>query len=346
MLFKAKEKILRICFFLSLLFVPAYGSEFADQEAAEYEKIVENQVVVYYQPPDSKVAREYLTWSTEFVPHPDFLRKAGLKKLAVYIAPTNQEFTRLTGGRLPEWGVACALPQEDAVIVRSPRIVPLWKENPREILLHEIAHVFLEQQLSPAEIPRWFHEGFAVYSSSMWGIESSLEFSVALLVGAVAPMKALSRDFPADEVAARRAYLQSYTLIEYMFGNWQDQQLALLFQKWREQGELDKALRISLGLTLMQLENRWRKWVEVRYGWLKLLTSVTVIWIFAAGLFIAVYISRRLKFKKKLKEMKLQEIKVLEEQWLQGEDTAGGQEMQCFREEEEPDKPPGQPGSV
>jgi len=185
--------------------------------------------------------------------------------------------------------------------------VPLWKEDPRRILLHEISHIFLHQQLSPARIPRWFHEGYALYCSQMWDLGNSLDFSIAILVGAISPLESLNSNFPADETLASRAYLQSYTVVNYMFGRWRQDQLALLFERWRTLGELDPALRMSLGLTLAQLENRWREWAETRYGWLKLITSVTVIWIFAAGLFVALYITRRVKYHQRLKEMKASE---------------------------------------
>jgi hypothetical protein len=292
-------------FLLVLLFSSHFSWPlFAEQPGIGYRLLTGKGIAVYYRPPDDKVARQYLDWAVSFTPRPGWLDTGRLPELRIYIAPTLSEFDRLSGGRLPEWGVACALPGEKVVIVRSPRIVPLWLEDPKQILLHEISHVILEHWLSPAEIPRWFHEGYAQYASGMWDIGNSLEFSVALLVGMVQPLDALAEGFPQDEKAARRAYLQSYTAVEYLFIHWEKAHLELLFRKWREMSNLDRALRMSLGLTLGQFEKRWKKWAEVRYGWLKLLTSVTLIWILAGALFIAVYVSRRVRFKRRLAEMR------------------------------------------
>jgi hypothetical protein len=52
------------------------------------------------------------------------------------------------------------------------------------------------------------------------------------------------------------------------------------------------------------MEQQWRKWAGVRYGWLKLLTSATLLWIAAAFLFLAVYVKRRRRYLRKLEEMR------------------------------------------
>lgn len=315
---------------LVVIFFSPHFSEplFAAESVEGYNLLTGKGIAVYYRPPDNKVASQYLSWAQSFTPRPDWLGAGRPSELKIYIAPTLDEFDRLSGGRLPEWGVACALPDENLVIVRSPRIVPLWIEKPKEILLHEISHVILEHWLRPAEIPRWFHEGYAQYASRMWGIGNSLEFSVALLVGMVLPLDSLAEGFPEGEKAARRAYLQSYTAVEYLFSRWEKPHLQLLFRKWREMGNLDRALRMSLGLTLGQFEKRWKKWAEVRYGWLKLLTSVTLIWILAAVLFITVYVSRRRRFKRRLAEMRRAESASLDSR-IPGElDQAGSEDLQ------------------
>ena len=275
--------------------------------ADDYQAMSIGPATVYYQPPDSRVARRYLDWAAAYRPRPAWLASSRLQSLSVYIAPSLQEFYRLSGGRLPEWGVACAIPGTDVVIVRSPRIVELWREDPREILYHEITHVFLDQLMAGAEVPRWFHEGYAQYVSRMWGVDSFLEFSVAMLMGRVFSLDNLERSFPDDENQAQRAYLQSYTVIEFMFTRWNELQMQLLMERWRNTGDLDTALRSSLGLTLGQMEGQWREWAGVRYGWLKLLTSATLVWIAISLLFIAIFFTLRRRFRRKLEQMQFRE---------------------------------------
>jgi len=125
------------------------------------------------------------------------------------------------------------------------------------------------------------------------------------------------------------AYLQSYTVVEFMFGRWNESQIQLLFERWREMGDLDTALRVSLGLTLAQMEQLWLEWAGVRYGWLKLLTSATLMWIAAALLFVVIYIVRRRRYKIKLRAMQLRESRLAQSitpvrpLWRSGEDSAG-----------------------
>lgn len=281
-------------------------------ETDEYLSLSRERITVYHTPPDARVARTYMEWASLYKPRPPWLASRGPASLSVYIAPTMNEFYRLSGGRLPEWGVACAIPGTDIIIVRSPRIVELWREQPREILYHEITHVFLDQLMEGAVVPRWFHEGYAQYVSRMWGMDSFLEFSVAMLMGRVFALHDLRRDFPDDENSARRAYLQSYTVVEFMFSRWNESQMQLLIERWRASGDLDTALRTGLGLTLGQMENLWREWAGVRYGWLKLLTSATLIWIGAAVLFLVIFVARRRRYKRKLEQMRLHERRFAE----------------------------------
>ena len=307
MIFIAKWNVPKVIGLLSVFFCGLAGPLEAAGVDSVYARLSSGRISVEYQAPDSKIARQYLSLAAGFIPRPEWQRGIPLAGLEIIIAPTEAEFRRLSGGLLPEWGLACALPERDLVIVRSPRLLPVLQGDPEEILLHEISHVFLDQQLRPAEIPRWFQEGYALYCSRMWDTENFFEFSVAILLGKVRPLSALSASFPVSEAAAHLAYLESYTVVEYIFLRWEKEQLELLFKRWREQGDLDRGLRLSLGLTLAQFEVGWRQWAEVRYGWLKLATSVTLIWILAAGLFIAVYISRRVRFKKRLAEMRSRE---------------------------------------
>jgi len=65
-----------------------------------------------------------------------------LQGLTIYIAPSQEEFIRLSGGLLPEWGVACAHTGHGRVIVRSPRIVEVWARGPRAGAEPRDRHVF------------------------------------------------------------------------------------------------------------------------------------------------------------------------------------------------------------
>jgi len=89
-----------------------------------------------------------------------------------------------------------------------------------------------------------------------------------------------------------------------LVSNWNSHQLDLLLERWRETGDLDQALRLSLGLTLDKFESNWREWAGVRYGWLRLIGSATLLWIAAAGLFILVFVYRRRRYKDEIDKMR------------------------------------------
>ncbi|MCE5270402.1 hypothetical protein LLH00_03885 [bacterium] len=269
-----------------------------------YRELRAGTAVVLYRDPDSASAAQYLQWAVAFRPRDGILTGWRLAEVTICLAADENEFQRLSGGALPEWGLAFAVPSSDLVIVRSPRIATGVIEEPRVVLNHELSHVFLDQALRPASIPRWFQEGYALWSAEMWGLDDMFETSVALTVGSFLPFRELTDGFPQPEALARRAYLQSYTVVDYLATNWNEAQRDLLLQRWRESGDLDTALRLSLGLTLERFEAGWREWVGVRYGWLRLLGSATLLWIVAAGLFLLVFVSRRRRYSSELEKMK------------------------------------------
>jgi hypothetical protein len=57
--------------------------------------------------------------------------------------------------------------------------------------------------------------------------------------------------------------------------------------------DFDLALRATYQITAGQFEEQWRKELKRRYGWLLLLTSLTVFWAFATLLLIALWARRR-----------------------------------------------------
>ena len=302
MIFKNKMRILIPA--LCLMVLSSLYSAEGLPELDDYSTISVGGLNVLYGDRDSASAAVILNWIEQYRPQPGFLAGRHLDSVTVVIAPSDYEYRRLSGGGIPEWGVAFAVPDMDMVILRSPRLVNRWIEDPHAVLNHELSHVFLDRQLRPARIPRWFQEGYAVYCADMWGMDDMFEASLALAIGAFMPLDDLADDFPASEARARRAYLQSYTVVSYMFSNWDSVQLALLFDRWRETGDLDSALRRSVGLTLAKFEQNWRDWVGLRYGWLRLIGSATLLWIIAAGLFIIVFVNRRLRYHHELEKMR------------------------------------------
>ena len=302
-----RYRLISVFFLLLITFSPMLSQ--ADENAGleKYARISSGRTVIYHRDRERNFAHDCLNWSMNFNSRLGFLNGAKPGRLVIIIAPTESEFFRISRGMAPEWGVACAFPEKDIILLRSPRLIPLWKESPRSILIHEISHVFLDQQLRPAKIPLWFHEGFATWVADIWGLGNSVSLSLAMVFDRMFSLDELTDHFPVNGDRARLAYQQSFTVVEYLFSSRNDEQLKLLFESWHQSGDLDTAMRERFGITLHRFEERWKAWAHTRYGWLKFLTGTSVIWLTIAVLFVFVYISRRTMYHKRLDELKQRE---------------------------------------
>ena len=103
------------------------------------------------------------------------------------------------------------------------------------------------------------------------------------------------------------AYLLSATAVDYLRRRGGERGLALLFANWRREGEMERAVRTTYGITLGQFEEEWRRDVRTRYGWLSMLSSMALVWLFAAALVLAAWIPRRRRNRRKLATMDAEE---------------------------------------
>ena len=275
------------------------------------ESVVGNRTIVFYQDRDKRVAAEILQVAEEFgFPGKDTGTENG-RKILIYIASSEKEFSKLTSNLIPDWGVACAFPAEGKIVIRSPRLGKGFGERLNLILKHELCHVYLYQYLKEKQVPHWFDEGFAVYLSGEWRLRSQVTLAMALVTNSVIPLKDIDNSFPAQKSEADLAYLESYTVIEYLVKLGGDDGIYHLLKTWQEKDNFDDALRYSYGMTLFQFEGAWKKWVQSRYGWLLILSQITVFWIFVSFVFIGLYILKKKQWKRKLE--RLNEIEAMEE---------------------------------
>lgn len=81
--------------------------------------------------------------------------------VTVQLTLTEDEFNRLTGGRVPGWAGGVAYPERNTVVIKAP----LWfghGVSVEALTAHEIAHLLLRRAVGlDAELPRWLDEGLA-----------------------------------------------------------------------------------------------------------------------------------------------------------------------------------------
>jgi hypothetical protein len=191
------------------------------------------------------------------------------------------------------------------------------------VLRHEIAHVALERMLSPAAVPRWFTEGYATWAAGQLDLEAGWLLRLAFVTGRAPPLDSLVLGWPAGAADARVAYLLSASAVQWLHERGGDRALGLFFQRWKENGRMEIALRSTYGLTLGQFERYWIRSVRRRYGWLVFFAQASVAWTILTLIVLLMFVQRRRRDRQRMQRLRDNEPPDAPAYWLDDERTGG-----------------------
>ena len=211
----------------------------------------------------------------------------------VVLAPGEDAFRELTGGRIPDWGLAVAFPDLRRIVMRSPRLTGSEDVDPGVVLRHELNHVYLALGAGGSgATPRWFNEGFAALYADEWRWVDPARLAWGRVTGGLTPLAGLERSFPATP-APGLAYVQSMAAVRNLQRRGGDPGLALLLGRLRGGATFDRALRETYGVTLGEFYTDWSEELGREFGWAVVLTDQRGLWIAAALLVLFGWLIRR-----------------------------------------------------
>ena len=188
--------------------------------------------------------------------------------IRLMIAPDAAAFQKLSGGRVPTWGVGLAMPGGRAIVVRADAPDPLGA------LKHELAHLALHEAVR-VRVPLWFDEGYAVVAAGEWDRMESLRLNLAVVRGAVGDLQALDAALRQSESEAATAYALAGSAVLLLARSNPAQSLDALLGKLNAGTGFEEALGITTGYTLGTFERAWQKDLRRQYGWF--------VWLVAGG---------------------------------------------------------------
>jgi len=138
----------------------------------------------------------------------------------------------------------------------------------RHVIHHELFHAVLQDMMYGGSLqniiskgislrlPLWYHEGMAEYLSSGWDTNSDMFISDAIINDYLPPISRLKGYF---------AYRGGQSLFRFIAEKYGEKKIAEIMKKIKEYNSLEKAIKISTGLTIEELNERWRKDVKKKY---------------------------------------------------------------------------------
>ncbi len=216
--------------------------------------------------------------------------------ITITLASTGDRFRQLTEGSLPDWSAAVAM--SGRRIVMTP--LEGNKIEMEKILAHEIVHVVINDAVRDKYVPRWFHEGCAELYSGQWGFRNELYMSWMVVRGNLLTFQDIQDVFSRGNLDAGLAYDQSMIAVRRLLAMYGEKTLPRLLSSMREGKEFRGAFRYATGYSPEEFERDYLSFLKDAYGVKMLVTLLPGTWTAMMVLFLAVYLVKRHRAKRKL----------------------------------------------
>ncbi|MEZ4434161.1 MAG: peptidase MA family metallohydrolase [bacterium] len=200
-----------------------------------------------------------------------------------------EEARRRFGTPPPEWAAGLAWPAHRTILLH----VGVGPAELDATFRHEISHVAFGEIGAGRNVPRWFTEGLAIKQSEGIDFDRAWMLTEAATMGALHPLRALDRGFPASGARAGVAYAQAVHFVGYLQSVYGEERFQNLIKGLRDGVAFDDAVRAAFGTPLPAIEAEWQKTLEVRWGWLPVLFGSTSLWALATVMLVLAWRRRK-----------------------------------------------------
>lgn len=273
----------------------------ACSSAASWQRLYHYPVLVFHHAEDQAYARKVVSLAKEELPR--ILESLGVengREIRIVIAGTSEEFSRLTHGQIPEWGVGASDPQSAVIYLQSPRI-HRTRINRQQVLIHELTHVVLSRAVGGFSVHRWFDEGVALHLSGEGDLYGMLRLARSVFTGQAYTLRQIEEvlSFPSEN--AMLAYQQSVSAVRYLIRRHGEDVLARICRELRRYHDMDSAMLEAIGQDVTAFEAEWMVALKASSRWMvfldmPFLVSFVLVVLFLAAFFMTV---RRVREKKR-----------------------------------------------
>lgn len=274
---------------------------------SNWERLETDQAIIYYHLEDYETANFTHSILSNSILHIHDIIRSPIDEYRpiIYIASSEDEFYRLSGGLAPDWGEAIAIPGHKSIIIKSIRITT-YQYSFKSVVLHELVHLRLHQTLDGNTVPVWFNEGLAMYLS---GESGSLNLISRGLIGSnILYLDEIEELFRFKKHKAQLAYALSYSAIAYLVEYYGESILYEMISHFSGGKEIEAVIQSSLGINFIDFETDWFNYLANNYRWYFLLNFETLLWSLIPILFLLAYALVKFRNRKKLKQWEREEI--------------------------------------
>jgi hypothetical protein len=217
------------------------------------------------------------------------------------------DFYEKSKGPVPEWGIAVAKLNPDRAILKSPGIANISFIRMKEVIVHELNHIYMFRIPNYYSMPSWFKEGMAMAVSKEFSLLHKIEISKAYWQKQTIPLQRLQTMGTHTKGKIKLAYGESAAAIEalqYFYG--ENTPLNIL-DAMRNEKEFIDALESTINEEYIEFQINFEIYLEENYNWVFLLRSTNYLYVILPIILVLGFLYRNHRNKLKLKQWKIEE---------------------------------------
>jgi KDO2-lipid IV(A) lauroyltransferase len=221
-------------------------------------------------------------------------------EITILVAPSQKIFDQITGGQIPEWGIAAAEPEQSVIFLKSPRIARP-ETDLKSAVIHELSHVLLSVSSRGSPIDRWFDEGLAMTFSEENRFFETLNLARAVFSGEIIKLGEVDDVLTFRRQKAGLAYQESLSAVQFLIDRFGSDALVGIIRKIGERADMDAAMQSVIGMGFGDFEDSWYQAMKIKYRWAIFLNFPFLISVLMVLLFLAAFFVTRWRTKKRKK---------------------------------------------
>jgi len=217
------------------------------------------------------------------------------------------DFYEKSKGPVPEWGIAVAKLNPDRAILKSPGLANISFTRMKEVIIHELNHIYMFRIPNYYSMPSWFKEGMAMDVSNEFSLLHKIEISKAYWQKQTIPLQRLQTMGTHTKEKIKLAYGESAAAIEalqYYYG--EDTPLHIL-DAMRNGEEFIVAVESTINEEYIEFQINFEIYLEENYNWVFLLQSTNYLYVILPIILVLGFLYRNHRNKLKLKQWKIEE---------------------------------------
>ena len=226
---------------------------------------------------------------------------------SIYITSNMKDFNEKTKGPVPEWGIAVAKMNPDRIIMKAPGIANISFSRMKEVMIHELNHIYIFRIPNYASIPSWFKEGMAMRSSNEFSLLHKIEISQSIWQQQILPLSRLINISPYSRDKVKLAYGESAAAIEALEFYYGENSLLNIITNLYHAQDFEEALESAIGEEFVDFQIKFELYLENNYNWLFLLRASKYIYVILPLILVLGFIYHRYRNNNKLMQWEMEE---------------------------------------